>query len=80
MLIVVLWNVGHVEIRVALIRELLELGVKRFLVTVSYRNEEACVITYPSEANFVAKVVKATNTILGILEVVVLDKAKSVEL
>jgi hypothetical protein len=35
MLVEVLGDVRHVEVRVALIRELLELGVEGFLVTVS---------------------------------------------
>jgi hypothetical protein len=34
-------------------------------------------MTHSSEANFVAQVVKSTNAILGVFEVVILDEAKA---
>lgn len=56
-------EVRDVEVRVALVREGLELGIERF----------------PRKADFVAQVVKAADAILGVFVVVVLDKAKTVE-
>ena len=61
MLIHILRNVGHIEVRVALIGELFELGVERL-------SGEACLI---------AKVMETADTVLGIVEVVILDKAKT---
>jgi hypothetical protein len=37
------------------------------------------VSTYPSEAHFVAKIMKSADAILSILEVVVLDEAESTD-
>lgn len=34
-------------------------------------------VTYSSKADLIAKVVEATNTVLGILEVVILDESKA---
>ena len=34
-------------------------------------------MTYSSEANFIAQVVKSANAILGVFEVVILDEAKA---
>jgi len=34
-------------------------------------------MTYPSEADLVAKVVEAADTVLGIFEVVILDEAET---
>lgn len=34
-------------------------------------------MTHSSEANFVTQVVKSTNAILGVFEVVILDEAKT---
>jgi hypothetical protein len=79
MLVEVLRDVGNIEVRVTLVGELLELGVERFLTTVS----TGCVstsggaLTYPSEADLITKVVEATNAVLGILEVVVLDETEA---
>jgi len=80
MLVHVLGDVGNVKISVALVRELLEFGVERFLDKVNVKthwlwNEER---RYPSKANFVSKVVKATDAVLGIFKVVVLDKAETI--
>jgi hypothetical protein len=36
------------------------------------------VLAYPSEADLVAKVVEAADTVLGIFEVVVLDEPKAI--
>jgi hypothetical protein len=82
MLVEVLGDVRHVEIRVAFIGELLELRVEGFLVTVSTDPSwcDRIVTTYSCKANFVPQVVEATDTILGIFEVVVLDKAETVGL
>ncbi len=60
MLVHILWNVGHIEVRVALVGELFEFGVERL----------------PGEACFVAKVMETTNTVLGIIKVVILDETK----
>jgi hypothetical protein len=54
-------NVRDVEVGIALVRELLELRVEGLA----------------SEANFVAQMMEAANAVLGILEVVILDKAKA---
>lgn len=54
-------NVGHIQVGVAFVGELLELGVERL----------------PGEADLVTKIVKATDAVLGILEVVELDEAKA---
>lgn len=61
MLIHALRNVGNVEIRVVVVGELLELGVKGLA----------------SKADFVTKIVESPNAIFGILEVMVLDEAES---
>lgn len=34
-------------------------------------------MSYPSEADFVTKVVEATDAVFGILEVVILDESKA---
>jgi hypothetical protein len=79
MLVVVLRDVRHVEVGVALVGELLELGVEGFLTAVSINThgKDKSAMTYPSEANLVAKVVEATNAVLGVLEVVVLDETET---
>jgi hypothetical protein len=79
MLVEVLRNVGDVEVRVALVGELLELGVERFLATVSTGrvNTGGGALAYPSEADLITKVVEATNAVLGILEVVVFDETEA---
>jgi hypothetical protein len=77
-LIEVARNVGHIEISVLLIRELLELGVEGFLlIQVSESLTGKQIWTYASETDFITKMMKATNAILSILEVVILDEAKS---
>jgi hypothetical protein len=79
MLVVVLRDVRHVEVGVALVGELLELGVEGFLTAVSINThgKDKSSMAYPSEANLVAKVVEATNAVLGVLEVVVLDETET---
>ena len=56
-----LGEVGDVEVRVVFVGKGLELGVERLA----------------GEADFVAKVVEATDAVLGVLVVVVLDKAET---
>jgi hypothetical protein len=70
-------DVGHVEVRVGLVGELFEFGIERFLSTVNSVNQIWRQYTCSSEANFVAQEVEATNACLGVIEVVVLDEAKS---
>jgi hypothetical protein len=79
MFVEVLGDVRNIEVRVAFVGELLEFGVERFLVTVrtSDINASGGGLAYPSEADLVTKVVKATDTILGILEIVVLDETEA---
>ena len=78
MFIHILGNVRHVKVGVVVISELLELGVERFLgwsVDINRRQEEEA--THPGEADFVAKIVDATDAVFGILEVVILDKSEA---
>ena len=73
-----LWEVGDVEVGVLFVGKRLELGVERFLgwsVDVNRRQEEEA--THPGEADFVAKIVEATDAVFGILEVVILDKSEA---
>jgi hypothetical protein len=78
MFIHILGYVRHVKVGVVFVSELLELGVERFLewsVDVKRRqNEEE---THPGEADFVAKIVEATDAVLGILKVVILDESEA---
>lgn len=75
-------EVGDVEVRVALVRKGLELGVERFLLDYQYTGPDQmgkiATTTYPREADFVAQIVKAADAILGVFVVVVLDEAKTV--
>jgi hypothetical protein len=81
MLVQRLRQIGNVEVGVTLISEGLELGVERFLqwwsVKISTRQEDLQQETYSGKADFVAKVVEAADTVLGVFVVVVLDKAKT---
>ena len=62
MLVHGLRKIGHVEVCVALVGEGLELRVEGLA----------------GEAHFVAQVVEATNAVLGVLVVVVLDETEAV--
>lgn len=78
MLIHVLGYVRYVKVGVVVVSKLLELRVERFLecsVDVERMQEEE--ETHPGEADFVAKIVEATDAILGILKVVILDKSEA---
>jgi hypothetical protein len=78
MFIHILGYVRHVQVGVVVVSELLELGVERFLewsVDVKRRQDEE--ETHPGEADFVAKIVEATDAVLGILKVVILDKSEA---
>ena len=78
MLVHVLWDVGHVKIGVALVGELLELGVEGFLKRVRQVAIDSWTVgTYPSKADFISKIVEATDAVFSILKVVVLDEAES---
>ena len=76
MLIHGLWQVRDIEVGVTIISDRLELGVERLLGTVSDEVRQFRATTNPSEADFVSKMVEASDAILGILVVVVSDKAK----
>jgi len=75
-------DVGDVEVGVALIGEFLELGIERFLSRMTISSMEMIAMetkrTHPSEADFVAKIVEATNAVLSILVVMILDEAEAV--
>lgn len=79
MLVHVAWNVRNVEVGVALIRELLELGIERFLMLISEVQANVRQKTYASKADLVAKEVEATNASLCIVEVVILDETKAAQ-
>ena len=74
-------QVRDVEVGIALIGEGLELRVERFLLdVVSIRWQVALLddeCTDSCKAHFVSEVVKATDTVLGILIVVILDEAEA---
>ncbi len=78
MFVHVLRNIGHVKVRVAVVRELFQFRIKRFLpklaLRVWFRRQTK---THPSEANLVSKVMKPTDTVLSIFKVVILDESES---
>ena len=61
--------------------ECLELGVEGFLVKVVSHEAKGCheSNTYSGKADFVTRVVEATDAILGVFVVVVLDEAEAME-
>jgi hypothetical protein len=71
-------NIGDVKIGVSLIRELLELGIERFLGAVSENCIYASNSTYSSKADFVAQEVEATDACLSVVKVVELNEAEAV--
>ena len=77
-----LGQVRDVEVRVFVVGEGLELRVER-LLRVGQRcrgtASRSKMITHPRKADFVAKVVEAADAVLGVLVVVVLDKAETGE-
>ena len=80
MLVHALREVGDVEVSVTFVGECLELRVEGFLMVEVVSGKLANIIglvTYPGKADFVAKVVEATDTVLGVFVVVVLDETKS---
>lgn len=78
MLVEVLGDVRHVEVGVTLIGELLELRVEGFLNVVSVICRSSMgEVTYTREADLVAKIVEAADTVLSIFEVVVLDEPEA---
>jgi hypothetical protein len=77
MLIHVLGNVGHVKVCVAIVGELLQLRIEGFLSGQQEARESRRIVTYPSKADLVAKVVEAANAVLSVLEVVVFDEPKA---
>jgi hypothetical protein len=80
MFVEVLGDIRHVEVRVALIRELLELGVEGFLTIVGIERRcwQSDAVAYPSKANLVTKVVETPNAIFCVFEIVVLDEPEAV--
>lgn len=78
MLIHVFGDVRYVEVSVTVVGELLELGVERFLKQSAELGVDDREISYSSEADFVAKIVEATNAVFGIFEIVILDESKAV--
>jgi hypothetical protein len=80
MFIHVAWNIGNIEVGVGLVREFLELGVERFLSKRSeaeLKTKREGADTYPSERDLIPKPMEAANTILGVVEVVVLNEAEA---
>jgi uncharacterized membrane protein len=82
MLVHALREVGNVEVSVTFVGKCLELRVEGFLMVnvVSGKASDRChgLNTHSGKADFVAKVVEATNAVLSVLVVVVLDEAKAV--
>lgn len=74
-----LWQVRDIEIGVVIIRKSLELGIERFLRAISAKStqQQGHRSAYTREADFITQVVEATNAILGVLVIVVLDEAKA---
>jgi hypothetical protein len=77
MLIHVLGDIGHVKVCVTVVRELLQLRIEGFLSGQRETRRGTSIVTYPSKADLIAKVVEATDAVLGILEVVILDESKA---
>lgn len=77
MLIHVFGNVGNVKVRVAVVGKLLQFRVERFLYGQRAARNNVQVVTYSSKADLVTKVMEATNAVLSVLKVVVLDESKA---
>ena len=75
MFIHVLGQVGHIQIGVIFSAELLELTVKRFLELMSKTVIADNGATHSSKACFVTAIVEPADAVLGIPEIVILDKA-----
>ena len=78
MLIHVPGDVGNIEVGIGLIGKLLELRIKGLLIRVRLGIALQKMMTYTSEADFIAKEVKAPNATLCIFEIVIFDESESV--
>jgi len=74
-----LGQVGQVQVRRGLVAFGLEAGIEALLRTslVSQVRTQKTSRTYPSKSNFIAQVVEATNTLLGVADVGEFCKPKS---
>lgn len=79
MFVQTLWQVGDVKVGVVIISKGLEFGVERFLKQqlAAGNIHHTLSVTYTSEADFVTKVVKASNAILSVFVAVIFDEAKT---